>query len=227
MKDGIINAHRNFYGRIKGKKLSAKQQARLDHLLPTIRVVGVAEGRADLAASFGHNGPYWLEIGFGGGEHLAHIATQHPEIGIIGAEPYVNGVAAALRHIEEGALANVRVHDWDARALFDALPNGALSRVYLLYPDPWPKARHAERRFMHPDNLHELARLMKSGAELRVASDIAEYIEHTLVAISQVPEFQRREHSLHTPWAGWTRTRFEAKAIKAGREPHYLIFTRA
>ncbi len=217
---------RKFYGRVKGKAFRKKQQERMDTLLPQIQIEGVGAGAVDLAREFGNANPVWLEIGFGGGEHLAHMAGENSEVNFIGSEPYLNGVASALRHIEEGALRNVRLHPSDVRDLFDAMPDGSLERIYLLYPDPWPKARHAERRFMHPDNLRDMARLLVKGAELRVASDIPEYIEHAMDAAAGNADFERVEFDIHVPWEGWFRTRYEAKAVREGRVPHYLRFRR-
>ncbi len=221
-----LKNRRKFYGRVKGKAFRKKQQERMDALLPRIQIQGVEQGAVDLPASFGNANPVWLEIGFGAGEHLAHQAAQNLDVNFVGSEPYLNGVAAALRHIEEGGLQNVRLHPSDVRDLFDALPDDSFERIYLLYPDPWPKARHAERRFMHPDNLRDMARLLKRGGELRVASDIPEYIEHGLEAAAGNADFGRIEHDIHTPWEGWFRTRYEAKAVREGRTPHYLRFER-
>lgn len=219
-----LKYRRKFYGRTKGKALRNKQQERMETLLPKLAIEPEASKPLDVTSLFADARPIWLEIGFGGGEHLAHIAGENPEINFIGSEAYINGVASILRHIEEGALDNIRLYPADVRDLFDALPDAALSRIYLLYPDPWPKARHAERRFMHPDNLRTMARLLQRGGELRVASDIPEYIAHGLEAIADVQAFERVEGDIHTPWEGWFRTRYEAKAIREGRQPHYLRF---
>ncbi len=221
-----LKNRRRFYGRVKGKAFRKKQQERMAEILPRIQIQGVEAGAVDLPASFGNAHPVWLEIGFGAGEHLAHQAAQNPDVNFVGSEPYLNGVAAALRHIEVAALENVRIHPLDVRDLFDALPDNSLDRIYLLYPDPWPKARHAERRFMHPDNLRDMARLLKTGSELRVASDIPEYIEHALEAVNGDRNFGRIAHDMHTPWEDWFRTRYEAKAVREGRRPHYLRFER-
>ena len=144
-------------------------------------------GRTPLApaAIFGDARPIWLEIGFGAGEHLAAQAAAHPEVGLVGCEPFVNGVAAALGKL--GGLGNVRIHPGDARDLVELLPDGALARVFLLYPDPWPKARHARRRFAGTENLAMLARVMAAGAELRIATDIADYAEHAREAVAATP----------------------------------------
>ncbi|MBA3325988.1 MAG: tRNA (guanosine(46)-N7)-methyltransferase TrmB, partial [Rhodobacteraceae bacterium] len=177
---------------------------------------------------FGDARPVWLEIGFGGGEHLTALAAAHPEVGLIGAEPFVNGVAKALARIEAAALRNVRLHAGDARDLIDLLPEAALTRVYLLYPDPWPKTRHRERRFMNPENLAALARVTTPGAELRLATDIADYVRHAVRAAEAAPGFalQGGPEDWATAWPEWRTTRYEAKALCAGRAPRYLIFRR-
>ncbi len=188
---------RVFYGRLRGKTLRPNQGRLLRDLLPRLAVPGVGrpgdEGRAPVepAALFGDARPVWLEIGFGGGEHLAELAAAHPEVGLIGAEPFVNGVAMALARIEAAAVGNVRIHAGDARDLIDLLPAGSLARVYLLYPDPWPKTRHRERRFMNAENLAALARAMPPGAELRLATDIEDYVRHAVRAVAAAPGFYR------------------------------------
>ncbi len=225
---GAAQPRRNFYGRRHGKALRPTQRRHLEELLPRLAVPGVALGHAiDPATLFPDAREVWLEIGFGGGEHLAATAAAHPDIGFLGCEPFVNGVAMALRQIElAGAEGNTRIHVGDARELIDLLPDGALGRVYLLYPDPWPKARHRDRRFTSAENLAALARVMASGAELRLATDIPDYVAHSLASIAEVPAFDRSAAPIDAPWPGWHRTRYEAKAISAGRRPNYLIFTR-
>ena len=170
---------RNFYGRLKGKHLRASQQAYLDEDL-----AGFSPGAIDcetnpdrtpldLAALFGRR-PVWLEVGFGGGEHMVHQAAAHPEVGIIGCEPYINGVAMLLGKLRAAKVQNLRIHPGDVRDLFDVLPAQSLDKAFVLYPDPWPKKRHHRRRFVTPDYLGPLARAMKPGAELRIATDIAD-----------------------------------------------------
>lgn len=182
----------------------------------------------DLAALFGDARPVWLEIGFGGGEHLVHQAALNPGVGLIGAEPFVNGVAMALARIEAEGLGNVRIHAADARDLLDQLPEGGIARVFLLYPDPWPKTRHWDRRFMNPDNLAALARVMAPGAELRLATDIAEYARHAVRAAEIAGGFALQGGPLDwaRPWADWVTTRFEARARREGRGSQYLTFVR-
>ena len=224
---------RVFYGRIRGKALRPNQERLLADLLPRLAVPGVVRaglpgGRpVDPGALFGAR-PVWLEVGFGGGEHLAHQAALNPDIGLIGAEPFVNGVAMALARIEAAGLGNVRIHPGDARDLIDLLPDGGLARVFVLYPDPWPKTRHWERRFMGEENLRALRRIMAPGAELRLASDIPEYVAHALRAVAAAGGFavQGGPQDWARPWADWTRTRYEAKALREGRTPQYLSFLR-
>jgi tRNA (guanine-N7-)-methyltransferase len=223
---------RNLYGRRHGKRLRPNQRRLLDELLPALRVPGVDRfenpGRTPLARSalFPGRRTVWLEVGFGGGEHLVHQALAHPDVGLIGCEPFVNGVAMALGRLEAARPGNVRLHAGDARDLIELLAEAVLGRVFLLYPDPWPKARHHRRRFMNPANLALLRPAMAPGAELRVATDIADYAEHAIEAAAAAPGFRRVEHDPAIPWEGWPGTRYEAKALKAGRRPHYLTFVR-
>lgn len=167
----------------------------------------------------------WLEIGFGAGEHVVAQARRRPDVGILACEHYLNGVASCLARLEEQDLANVRLHHGDARDLMDAVPEAALERVFLLYPDPWPKTRHHKRRFINPENLDAFARIMGDGATLRVASDIAEYIDWTLERLAERDDFALVGHSAE-PWDDWPGTRYEAKALREGRPPAYLTFER-
>lgn len=223
---------RNFYGRFKGKGLRETQIGYLDdlaHLSPG--AIGWDENptRADidLGALFGEK-PVWLEIGFGGGEHMVHQAATHRDVGIIGAEPYINGVAMLLGKIRKAEVDNVRVHPGDARDLFDVLPDESIAKAFLLYPDPWPKKRHHRRRFVTPEHLEPLHRVMAPGAELRIATDIKDYVRQ---ALEEVPKAgftwtAERAEDWRAPWSDWTRTRYEAKAIREDRTPHYLTFIR-
>jgi len=231
---GVPGQPRTFYGRIRGKALRPNQRRLIAELLPRLAVPGVARagtpGRApvDPAGRFGPGRPVWLEIGFGGGEHLVHQAVSHPEVGLIGCEPFVNGVAMALARIEAAGPGNLRLHAGDARDLIDLLPDASLARVFLLYPDPWPKTRHRGRRFVSPENRRALARVMAPGAELRLATDIPDYVRQTLQEVprqgfrwlAEGPRDWRR------PWDDWLSTRYERKALRAGRVPHYLTFRR-
>ncbi|MFP4044311.1 MAG: tRNA (guanine(46)-N(7))-methyltransferase TrmB [Rhodosalinus sp.] len=225
---------RNFYGRIHGKALKPNQLRWLEEDLPRLSPGPVGRDEnperrlLDLKALFGGR-PVWLEVGFGGGEHIVHQAASNPEVGIIGAEPFVNGVAMALGKIRKAGVANVRIHAGDVRDLFDVLPVASIARAFVLYPDPWPKARHHRRRFVTPEHLEPLARVMAPGAILRVATDIPDYVRQTLEEVprhgfhwlAQGPQDWRR------PWEDWLPTRYERKALREGRRPHYLTFRRA
>ena len=218
-----------FYGRRKGKRLRAGQEQRLSELLPRLRLaLPTRGGQLDPATLFPHPvDDLWLEIGFGGGEHLMAQAQAHPRIGLIGCEPFVNGVVKLLRAIDDEALSNVRIHDEDATALLAALPDACLARVYLLYPDPWPKRRQRKRRFVSDGSLAEIARVLKPGGVFRFATDIDDYAGWTLVRAARCPGLRwsaERADDWRRPWQGWPGTRYEAKALAAGRRPSYLEF---
>ncbi|MBF0094164.1 MAG: tRNA (guanosine(46)-N7)-methyltransferase TrmB [Alphaproteobacteria bacterium] len=226
------------FGRRKGKKLRPGRLALLDDLLPRIAVPRPAPGESvDPRALFAPAAServwlperIWLEVGFGGGEHLAAQAAAHPDVGIIGCEVFVNGVASLLRHVDEAGLGNVRIFPDDARFLLNALPDRCLERVFVLFPDPWPKRRHAERRFISPANLDLLARLLKAGGELRIATDDVTYMRWVLAHAPIHPGFRwlaGRPGDWRTPPADWVATRYETKAIREGRPPLYLRFER-
>ena len=219
-----------FYGRRKGKPIKAGRQTLLDELLPTLRIGVPQAGRLALGSLF----PFtprevWLEIGFGGGEHLAGQAEAHPDIGFIGSEVFLNGVGSLVRHVAERALNNVRLFDDDVRLLLPSFPDQSLARVSLLFPDPWPKTRHAKRRFISQDILSRLAQLMIDGAELRVASDHPVYVRWTLAQVLAHPHFAwnakgPEDWRIRAPDSG--ATRYEQKALAAGRRPAYLRFFR-
>ncbi|WP_181707954.1 tRNA (guanine(46)-N(7))-methyltransferase TrmB [Chthonobacter rhizosphaerae] len=217
-----------FFGRRKGKALRAGQAERLRQLLPRLAVPLHEPAPTDLGALFRHAPTeIRLEIGFGGGEHLAHRAAERPDVGFIGVEPFVNGMVKALGLIEERGLANVRLSDRDAIAVLDWLPSASLQRIVLLYPDPWPKKRHWKRRFVGPDTLARFARVLRPGGEFHFASDIESYVDWTLFETRRVPGFRwtaTRPQDWRQPWTGWPGTRYEAKAIREGRVPAYLTF---
>ncbi len=226
---------RNFYGRRHGKSLRKGQIAHLETTLQKLRPEGVEWDEnpqrrpLDLVEMFSGARPVWLEIGFGGGEHLLHMARLYPHVGFVGCEPFVNGVAMLVPRIAEEGLTNIRVHPGDARDLLDVVPEGGLDKAFLLYPDPWPKKKHHRRRFMNPEMLGPLARAMRPGAELRLATDIEDYVRHSLESVARMPEFEwtaERAADWREPWPDWTRTRYEAKAVREGRRPHYLTFRR-
>ena len=220
-----------FYGRRKGKPLKQGRQSLLETALPRLRI-GVADGSQGIDPTcFFIKKPasLRLEIGFGSGEHLAAQAAANPEVGFIGSEVFLNGVASLTRYVEERQLANVRIFDNDVRHLLPALRDASLSRISLLFPDPWPKARHAKRRFIGSVMLDELARLLMDGGELRVASDHPVYVEWTLLHAPRHPAFQWQ---VAEPGDWRVRpddsvaTRYEEKAIAAGRAPIFLTFVR-
>ena len=224
---------RNFYGRFRGKGLRASQVAFLQEDLPGLSPGPVsweenpAREKLDLAARFGSR-PVWLEVGFGGGEHLVAQAAAHPEVGFIGCEPYLNGVAMALGKLRAQPLGNVAVHPGDVRDLFDVLPEASVARAYVLYPDPWPKKRHHRRRFVTQPYLRDLHKVMAPGAELRLATDIPDYVRQ---ALEEVPKagfewLAECAGDWRAPWEGWVTTRYEQKALREGRVPHYLRFRR-
>ena len=216
------------YGRSSGHKLRAQQSALVEHLLPQISVPD--EGEISAARLFGEDRPLHLEIGFGAGEHLAYRADLLPDHGFIGCEPFINGVAVALTHVRDRALANVRLHVGDALDVVRRIPDGALSFVYLLHPDPWPKNRHAKRRMMNDGPLDLIAAKLKPGGEFRMATDHPVYLNHALMVM------QRHRH--HFEWlvegpsdwltypGGWRETRYAAKARREGRTPHQFRYRR-
>ena len=172
---------------------------------------------------------FWLEIGFGGGEHLAAQAKAHPAVGFIGCEPFVNGVARLLANIEQENLTNIRLFSDDARPLMDCIEDSKISRAFLLFPDPWPKKRHAGRRFINPENLDTLSRILCDGAEVRVASDEMGYIRWTLKHFRGHPDFEWMAEGAKD-WRerpkDWPPTRYESKALALGRPCIYLQFRR-
>jgi tRNA (guanine-N7-)-methyltransferase len=216
------------FGRQKCKKLSARQQSLVENLLPKLLIN--PEKPFQEAELNDENQELWLEIGFGGGEHLSATAKANPNVQFIGCEPFLNGIAKLLVAIESENLSNVRIFDHDARKIINWLPDESLSRVYLLYPDPWPKKRHRKRRFVTAETLEMLARVLKPGTDLIIASDIGDYIRTSLSAIEQSEDFiwspQSRE-SWRTPPEGWPSTRYEQKALREGRYPTYLKVKRA
>lgn len=218
-----------FFGRRKGKRLRDEQAHRIEAVLPGLRV-DLTPARLDPAALFPTpKSDLWLEIGFGGGEHLAHTAATHPGLGFIGCEPFVNGVAKLVAEVEQRGLTNVRVHDANASDVLAKLPEASVGRIYLLYPDPWPKRRQRKRRFVSDKSLKAFARVLRPGGEFRFASDIDDYCGWVLQRIARSPDFvwtaEKAEDWL-TPFADWPGTRYEAKAIREGRRPTYLTFRR-
>ena len=225
--DESPSSQRAFFGRRKGHALKPRQAALFDTLLPKIGIELAQPAPADLRALFPGASDVRLEIGFGGAEHLIAQAEAHPRVGYIGTDGFLNAIAKALVAIDERKLANVRLYHGDASELIDWLPAASLTRIDLLYPDPWPKRRHWKRRFVQDESLTRLARLVKSGGEFRFATDIASYAEHVLMRILRSKDFTwtaQRADDWRRPWSGFVRTRYEAKAIREGRTPAYFIF---
>jgi len=218
-----------WYGRRHGKKLRAGRQRLVDELLPSLYLKPEpASIPTDLTTLFKDPcSRVWLEIGFGAGEHLAAQAGNHPDVGIIGCEPFINGVASLLAHIDKAKLTNVRIYNDDARVLMDVLPAASLDRIFVLFADPWPKARHHRRRIMADANLARFARLLREGGELRFASDHMDYVSWTLERLQRHPQFDWQATSAddwRTPPRDWIETRYEAKAREKGDRSVYLRY---
>ncbi|MFZ5710885.1 MAG: tRNA (guanine(46)-N(7))-methyltransferase TrmB [Pseudomonadota bacterium] len=220
---------RNFYGRIRGKTMRAAQVGYLEQDLGRWQMRGVTRDDnpdrtpVDPAALFGAR-PLWLEVGFGGGEHLVAMATRYPDVFLIGCEVFVNGVAMLLGKIRDADVRNLALHPGDVRDLMDVLPDACIGKVFLNYPDPWPKRRHHRRRFVTQDHLVPLYRIMAPGAEFRVATDIPDYVRQTLREVPKAGFALVSEGG--DPWPDWPSTRYERKALREGRVPHYLTFRR-
>jgi tRNA (guanine-N7-)-methyltransferase len=205
-----------YYGRRSGKTLRRHHLQLMEESLPKLRV--------DLENPV-PAGEVWLEIGFGGGEHLAHQAALFPTINFIGAEPFRNGVAKLLALIEEKALSNIRIHDDDVRYLLEKLPPASLTKIFVLYPDPWPKKRHHDRRIVNADTLKQFHALLKPEGMFLFASDIDDYVEWTLREAREHGGFELVSNS-NEPFANWLQTRYEAKAKREGRETTYLAYAK-
>lgn len=231
---------KTLHGRRKGRPLRPNQQTLVTDLLPRLAFSLKEKEPLDPQALFDRPHPeLWLEIGFGGGEHLAWQIERHaqdateergPGPGFLGAEVFINGIARLLGRLEESqSLAHLRLFQGDARMLLEALPEGCLDRVFILFPDPWPKARHNKRRLIRRETLAQLARCMKAGSELRIATDDADYLAWILERLTEHRHFQLRERG-RDDWLGrpedWPPTRYEQKALAAGRHPTFLRLRR-
>ena len=226
-KPGDPTTIRRLYGRRAGPKLRAAQSALIEELLP--QVSGPEFGPLDALTLFGDDRPLELEIGFGSGEHLAAQAATRPERGFIGCEPFLNGVVAALGHVREAGLDNVRLHMGDALGVLERLPDASLERVYLLHPDPWPKARHAKRRMVNPGPLDVIAAKLKPGGEFRLGTDDPTYCRWAMMVMDGRPDFAWQVRTsadfLNRP-ADWPETRYERKARRQGHEVWYFRYLR-
>ena len=214
------------FGRVKSRPIKPRQAELLDTLLPRI---AIPAGSLDPHALMPDAREVWLEIGFGGGEHLAEQAARAPDILFLAAEPFLNGVASALRHIDAGGLANIRLHAGDARDLLAALPTGSLARIFILFPDPWPKARHHKRRLIQDDTVAELARVLAPGGALRFATDWKDYAAWTLERVLRSERFHwtaERADDWRARPADHVPTRYETKRL-GDCVPVFLDFVRA
>ncbi len=223
----------NFYGRRRGKKLSKLQVYYIKNYLPKITPKGITRTEnptrteTQIKNIFGEKRPLWLEVGFGGGEHLLSMAQKYPNVGIIGCEPYVNGVAMLLPRLVKKNLENVRLFMDDARILFEVLPDLSISKLFLLFPDPWPKKRHRRRRFINKENIELLKRILKIDALIYIATDVNEYSRYVLETFNDERSFQWMAESAsdwRNPWKDWENTRYFLKAERSGKPTTFLIF---
>ena len=226
-----------FFGRRHGKVLSPARKGRMEHYLPLYRIEEARDNIHSVADYFAMEESshdqgyrqYWLEIGFGKGEHLAWQAAHNRDVGIIGCEPFINGVSGLVDEIDERELSNVRIFMDDARLMMDSLPTEGLDRAFILFADPWPKFRHHKRRIVNEGNLRELARILKDGAELRIATDHLDYCHWIMAHMMRAAEFEWINDSV-SDWAirgdDWPQTRYEEKAGREGRLSRYMRFRR-
>ena len=228
--EDLAAPRRMLYGRRRGRPLRAAQRILLETKLPLLRIALPAHGTLDPRRLFAAPvTEVWLELGFGGGEHLAEQAAAHPAVGLLGAEFFENGVAKLLVEIERRDIANIRLFADDARLLLGALPEQSIGRAFILFPDPWPKERHKKRRLVSRETLDTLARIMSDGAELRLATDDMDYARAMLEQATAHADFRwlaRDARDWRERPADWPPTRYEAKALAAGRRPIYLRFAR-
>jgi tRNA (guanine-N7-)-methyltransferase len=221
---------RAFFGRRKGHKLRRGREQLVATLLPQLALDLTVSAPPDIRSLFPIPvSRVALEIGFGGGENLVREAESDPGTGFVGCEPFINGMASALSAVETYQLKNIRLHHGDAVEVLDWLPEASISRVDLLYPDPWPKKRHRKRRFVSDQNVLRLARVLKPDALFRFATDIADYAEWTLIRFRRSDAFDwiaERADDWRKPWPEFSCTRYEAKAVREGRTPCYLVFKR-
>ncbi len=220
------------FGRRRGRKISARQQALMDEVLPRLAIDPAISPPEPLARLFGNEATIddvWLEIGFGGAEHLIWQAEHNPHVGIIGCEPFEEGVVKALTAIEEQQLANVRIYADDARTILRWLPPASIARAFVLFPDPWPKRKHAKRRLINPATVDLLARVIRPGGELRIGTDIGDYVRTLLIALAGHPAFTWQA-TCPDDWrirpADWPQTRYEQKALREGRRGYFFRFIR-
>ena len=215
------------YGRIRGRSLRPGRSLLLGELLPKV-ALDLGDGRLDPGALRPEAREVWLELGFGAGEHMATQAQAHPDVLILGAEPFINGAASALRHVQDQGLDNVRIHAGDGREVMTALPDASIDRVFILFPDPWPKARHHKRRLINPETVAEFARLLKPDGRVRFATDWADYVGWTLERFGDSPDFAwtaLRAQDWRSPPVDHATTRYQCKRL-GDCEPVFLEFSR-
>jgi len=226
-KDNDLALPPRLYGRRKGRPLRVRKAQLIDELLPRLKI-SLPSG-ARLAPQVLFKAPLSastvLEIGFGGGEHLAAQAKLYPDVCFIGCEPFLNGVASLLDHLDRDGIENVRIFDNDARLILDALIDASLDKCFVLFADPWPKKRHIERRFIGPENLNRLARALKPGGLLRLASDHAKLVEWMRECLKDHDAFTPIYESAVPP-ENWVPTRYQEKALLAGRQPIFMDYRR-
>ena len=209
------------FGRRRGRKFSPRQDELWSMVLPRVRF--------DPHRPRHPSRPTWLEIGFGGGEHLIWQARHNPAIDIIGCEPFEDGVVKVLTAIEDQQLNNILLHPDDARSIVRSVPTASITRAFILFPDPWPKRRHIKRRLINSDLLHDLARILAPGAQLRIGTDIEDYARTIFMALGASSDFTW-DAVAAADWqirpSDWPQTRYEAKAVREGRSSVYLSFAR-
>ena len=217
-----------FFGRRRGKPLRRTGRGLVEGLLPRLAIALPPPGETLAVATLfpGPTRALWLEVGFGGGEHLAWQAAHHPDVGLIGCEVFLNGIASLLGHIQRDCLDNIRIFPEDARSLFGVLPDDCFERVFVLFPDPWPKKRHAERRFVSQPNLDRLARLLVDGGELRIATDDPVYMAWVATQMAVRTDFQDVTGEPTDKGEDWPATRYENKAREQGRQPVFYRYLR-
>ncbi|WP_088345184.1 MULTISPECIES: tRNA (guanine(46)-N(7))-methyltransferase TrmB [Rhodomicrobium] len=219
---------RQIYGRRVGRALTDDLSRQIAERLPALRLDLSAPAPQPVARLFpAPVEDIWLEIGFGGGEHLLYQALSHPRTGFIGCEPFLSGVAKLVRGVTESGLETVRLYDDDARHVLGWLPESSIGRAFVLFPDPWPKKRHRKRRFLGDDGLSALARVLRPGATLRFATDIADYAAMVTAAIDSRADFRAAPGLYADRPADWPLTRYAEKAVEAGRECRFFEFERA
>ena len=225
-----------FFGRRKGKAITGIREQMLNEWLPKLTPTLPQRGKIKLKFGIKPKS-LCLEVGFGGGEHLAEMAKRNPDTGYLGAEVFLNGVASLLAHLngshrsgtgemalEDGRVDNIRIWPEDIRLLFEKLPDGIFDEIYVLYPDPWPKKRHAQRRFINDENIPVLWRLLAPKGKVYLATDVDNYAQWAMERMGESGIFTQTKRDIHTPPKGWITTRYEQKGIKAGRTPNYMIF---